>query len=93
MEINKLLKQSMESTIPNEWREAIDIPTLKKGDKRGHKNYRGINILSTCYKIYSKIIKPTLQQYSEKFIPEEQNGFRKGCSCADTILTLKVIIE
>jgi hypothetical protein len=44
------------STPPNEWRNAIVIPVCKKGDKRNPKNYRGISVSSTCYKIYSKFL-------------------------------------
>jgi hypothetical protein len=68
-------------------------PNIKKGDKRYPKNCRGINILNACYKIYSKIINRKLQQYSEKFICEKQNGFRKGRSCAEAIYISKLLHE
>jgi hypothetical protein len=87
--LNSLNKVHIHSTIPNEQRETIVIPILKKGDKMDSKNYRGINILNTCYKVYSKITNTKLKQYSEKFMSEEQNGFRKGRLCADAIFTLK----
>jgi predicted phosphoadenosine phosphosulfate sulfurtransferase len=56
-------------------------------------NYRGINILNTCYKIYSKILNIKLQSYSEEFITETQNGFRKGRSCTDRTFCLKLLFE
>jgi len=37
--------------IPNEWRNAVITPIFGKGDRRETKNYRGISILNTCYKI------------------------------------------
>jgi hypothetical protein len=40
-----------ENCIPNEWRNAIVTPVFKKGDRRDSKNYGGVNILDTCYKI------------------------------------------
>jgi len=64
--------------IPNEWRNAVIIPIFKKGDRRESKNYSGISILNACYKIYSKILNMKLQNYSEIFMKETQNGFRKG---------------
>jgi len=41
-----------ENCIPAEWRNAVITPIFKKGDRREPKNYRGISILNTCYKIY-----------------------------------------
>jgi hypothetical protein len=39
------------------------IPIFKKGDRRNPKNYRGISILNTCCKRYSKILHMKLQSY------------------------------
>jgi len=41
-----------ENCIPVEWGNAVITPVFKKGDRREPKNYRGISILNTCYKIY-----------------------------------------
>jgi len=59
----------------------------------GLQNYRGISILNTCYKIYSRILNTKLQNYSEIFIAETQNGFRKGRSCTDPTFCLNLLIE
>jgi hypothetical protein len=72
-----------EDCIPNEWGNNVITPKPKKGDRRETKNYTGISILNTCYKTYSKILNMKLQKYSEVFMPETQNGFRKGRSCTD----------
>jgi hypothetical protein len=40
-----------ENRIPNEWRNAVITPIIKKGDRRDPKNYRGIRFLNTCCKI------------------------------------------
>ena len=82
-----------ENRIPNEWRNAVIIPIFKKGDRREPQNYRGISILNACYKIYSKILNMKLQNYSEVFMTETQNGFRKGRSCTDPTFCLKLLIE
>jgi hypothetical protein len=60
------------------------LPLFKKGDKQNPKYYRGINLLNTWYKIFKKIINEKLKQYSEKCLPTNRNGFRKG---PQTILT------
>jgi len=82
-----------ENRIPNEWRNAVITPIFKKGDRRELKNYRGTNILNTCYKIYSKILNMKLQKYSEVFMTETQNRFRKGRSCTDPTFCFKLLIE
>jgi len=41
-----------ENFIPFEGRNAVITPIFKKGYRREPKNYRGISILNTCYKIY-----------------------------------------
>jgi hypothetical protein len=69
------------------------VPPYKKGDRRGPKNYRGISILNTCYKIYSKIFNMKLQSYSEEFMTETQNGFRKEGLCTDPTVCLQLLIE
>jgi len=68
-------------------------PIFKKGDRREPKNYRGISILNTCYKLYSKILNMKLQKYTEVFMTETQNGFRKGRSRTDPTFCLKLLIE
>jgi len=45
-----------EIRFPNEWKNAVITPILKKDDRRENQNDRGISILNTCYKIYSKIL-------------------------------------
>ena len=82
-----------ENCIPNEWRNAVITPIFKKGDRREPKNYRGISILNTCYKLYSKILNMKLQKYWEVFMTETQNGFRKGRSGTDPTFCLKLLIE
>jgi len=62
--------------IPEEWRTAIVIPIHKKGD-RNNPNYRGIRLLNTGYKIYSKIIAKRLTAIAEVLLLEEQNGFKE----------------
>jgi len=82
-----------ENHIPHEWRNAVIVPIFKKVDRRETKNYRGISILNTCSNIYPKILNMKLQKYSEVFMTETQNGFRKERSCTDPTFRLKLLIE
>jgi hypothetical protein len=82
-----------ENRIQNEWRNALITPIFKNFNRKEPKNYRGISILNTCYNIYSKILNRKLQKYSEVFMTETQNGFRKGWSCTDPTFCHKLLIE
>jgi hypothetical protein len=56
--------------IPNEWKRSIIVPIYKKGDKRKSENCRGINLLNTCYKIFSKILDGNLKNITKDFLLE-----------------------
>ena len=66
---------------------------LQKRNRNECKNYRGIALLPTCYKLYTSILKTKLQPIAEGLLLEEQCDFRKGRSCIDAIFTLKQIME
>jgi sorting nexin-29 len=83
----------LSKTIPNEWKRSIIVPILKKGDKSNPENYRGISLLNMCYKICSRLLNEKLKKFTEQFLLECQNEFRKGRSCTDSIFTLKLLIE
>lgn len=78
---------------PEEWQEAIIIPIFKKGDRRDCGNYRGISLLNTGYKIYSKIITNRLAVITENILLEEQHGFRNNRSCIDCVFSISQMIE
>jgi len=53
-EIHKLIIyiwNKEELPVPEEWKESINLPIYKKGNKKDYNNYRGISILPTTYKI------------------------------------------
>jgi len=49
------------------YEEDKDFPGTNLLHRREIQNYRGISILNTCYKTYSKIFNMKLQNYSEVF--------------------------
>jgi len=65
---------------------------IQKGERNNPDNYTGISLLNTGYKIYSKIIAKRLTAIAEALLLEKQNGFRKGRSCMDCILSAAQII-
>ncbi|KAJ4443242.1 hypothetical protein ANN_04910 [Periplaneta americana] len=79
--------------IPEEWQTAIIVPIFKKGDRKDCSNYRGISLLNTGYKVYSKIITKRLNVIADTMLIEEQNGFRSNRSCIDSVFSLSQIIE
>ncbi len=83
--------------LPQCWGQAIikPIPKSKANDPRIPLNYRGINLLSCIYKVYSTIINKRLLTYLENnnLLCDEQNGFRSNRSCLEHIYTLYTVIK
>ncbi|GFW19228.1 reverse transcriptase domain-containing protein [Trichonephila clavipes] len=79
--------------IPIEWEEGSTCPIFKKGDQLECRNYRGITLLNTAYKIFSNLLIARLQPYTDKVIGNYQCGFRPQRSTIDQIHTLKQILE
>lgn len=75
--------------MPRNWAKAIITPIHKKGDKTDCRNYRGIALLDTTYKILATAIKGKLSKYAEKILGEYQCGFRPYRSVMDQIFVLK----
>ena len=83
--------------IPDKWSESIISPIIKSNnsDPRKPENYRGISLLSSIAKVYGSVLNNRLMKYLDKnkFLCEEQNGFRQNRSCLDHIFTLHSIIQ
>jgi hypothetical protein len=45
-----------EEQMSEDWKKAVIIPIHKKGDKTKCGNYRGISLLNSAYKIFSKVL-------------------------------------
>jgi hypothetical protein len=65
-------------SIPEEWGQARVKSLFKKGKRDDCSNYRGISLLNSGYKIYTKIITQLFKTVLEAILLEEQNRFRIG---------------
>lgn len=61
--------------MPGEW--IMGNPILNKEEDKETKDYRGITLLDTAYKIYAGILNDRLEKELERKIREEQLGFRE----------------
>ena len=77
--------------IPEEWLTSYITPLHKKGPKDNTKNYRGIAVISSIGRIYSRVLKILLEK--EMSQAEEQAGFRARRSTVDNLFTLKILLE
>lgn len=54
-----------ERNIPKEWRTGIITLLYKRGEQEKVKNYSGISLLCSAYKIYTEILKKKLEKEVE----------------------------
>lgn len=93
-ELQQLYNRCLEEKIiPKDWKHSITILIHKKGDKKNLKNYRPISLLSTLYKLFTRIISNRLELILNNEQPIEQAGFRKNYRTTDHIQTLTMLIE
>lgn len=63
--------------MSEEWNKGMIYPIFKKGEKSDVKNYRGIILMDTAYKIYANILNEKLKKEVEEKL-DGQFGFRTG---------------
>jgi hypothetical protein len=61
--------------LADQWKESIIVPIHKKGYKSNCSNYYGTSLLSTSYKILSRIFLSKLSTYIDEIIEGHQCGF------------------
>ena len=76
--------------FPKEWSEGFIIPLHKKGSINDVENYRGITLLSTLGKLFSRMLNNRLSNWAEHYyiLIEAQAGFRPGMGTVDNIFIL-----
>ena len=80
--------------FPKEWTLGEIIPLHKKGDKANVQNYRGITLLSTLSKLFTRILNNRLTSWAEEYgiYIEAQAGFRQHMSTVDNVFVLNSLI-
>jgi hypothetical protein len=74
---------SNKQELPDHWKEFINLPIHKKGDKTVCNIYRGISLLITSYKMLSNILLSRLSPYTDEIIGDHQCGFQHNRSTTD----------
>ncbi|XP_076248106.1 uncharacterized protein LOC143187781 [Calliopsis andreniformis] len=88
--INKIWR---EGEIVEESKRGIISPIYKKGEKSEVKNYRGVTLMNTAYKIYASLLNEKLRNEVEEGLYEGQFGFRKGRGTIDAVCTLNCVVN
>lgn len=80
--------------FPDSWSVGYIVPLHKKGNVNDVGNYRGITLLSTIGKLFSRILNNRLTNWGEKYFVyvESQAGFRKHMSTVDHVFILNGVI-
>ena len=71
----------------------IKYPVHEKGDAMMCNNCRTVTLLCKMYKILGNILYLKLVTYAEEIIGEYQEGFQRGRSTVDQIITVRQILE
>lgn len=81
--------------FPETWSEGYVIPLHKKGSINEAENYRGITLLSTVGKLFTRVLNNRLGEWAAMYgvLIEAQAGFRAGMSTADNIFVLHGLIS
>lgn len=71
------------------------MPIRKKREEKKAKNYRGITIMPSLYKIYTAILAERLREEVEtkNLIPGNQTGFRRKMGTIDQIYALNYLVN
>ena len=75
------------------WTQFLVITLPKKGNLQQCQNYQTISLISHPSKAMLKIILNRLKLQAEKFIAEEQAGFRAGRSTTELVFSLRILCE
>ena len=71
------------------------LPLHKKGSQFDPQNFRGITLLSTLGKLFTRILNQRLDNWAENYgiYVEAQNGFRKGRGTVDSAFVLQNMVN
>ena len=78
--------------FPQEWSQAMISTIHKKGNLKNPDNYRGISLLCSLSKVFTKILNTRLSNWVDdnSLRYEEQAGYRKNYRTIDQIFISKI---
>jgi len=79
--------------VPADWKKGVIIKLPKKGSLKECNNWRGITLLSTHGKVFSRVLLNRLQDAVDRTLRDDQAVFRRGRSCTEQVFTLRNITE
>ena len=81
--------------FPDTWSDGYIVPIHKKGNLSDVNNFRGITLLSTLGKLFTRILNTRLTNWAEEYYIyiEAQAGFRANMSTTDNIFVLHGLIN
>lgn len=86
--------ETITESWPDSWLQATVIPLWKKKfPKENKNNWRGVVLLSIGSKLVARLVASRLQKFSESFLDEEQQGFRRNRSVDDVLQVTRRIAE
>lgn len=72
--------------VPAQWRRSLLFLLYKgKGSRDDPNCYRGISLLCSAYKVYTKLVKQRIEAIVEPLLSGNQYGFRKNRSTLDAV--------
>ena len=89
--LHKLFNYVFDQGIfPDTWSEGILVPLFKSGSRKVPGNYRGITLLSTLGKLFTRILNSRFNDWAESYsiYVEAQYGFRSGRGTVDCMFIL-----
>ena len=83
-----IFSSTIESELPEDWKEARVTALFKKGDKKKVENYRPVSLTSIACKVLESIIRDDIISHmtSNYLISDRQYGFVKGRSTSLQLL-------
>ena len=84
VELFNMIWQGVE--VPADWKKGVIIKLPKKGSLKDCNNWRGITLLSTPGKVFSRVLLNRLQDAVDCTLRDEQAGFRRERSCTEQVL-------